>query len=163
MPNPDNGPNINLQVAIQTADRINHNLEDIPNWDAAIVAALKLYGYALTDKNNPMNFLLEDPATLEDAFKVLGTAAALLLKSKQAKYGKDNIREFGHYGLVIRSNDKLQRLKNKYFKNVDLGEEGVIESYGDLVGYGILGIALEKGWFDLPLTKDMVFADGCSK
>lgn len=146
----------NIEIAAETADRINHNIEDIPNWDAAIVAALKIHGYAMIDRNNPQNFLLTDPATLEDAFKVLGTAAVLLLKSKQAKYGKDNIREFGHHGLVIRSNDKLQRLKNKYFKNVDLGEEGVIESYGDLAGYGFLGIALQKGWFDLPLTKENV-------
>lgn len=113
---------------------------DIPDWEVAIKTAID-------GRGNP-------PRSLSEAFSILADASNLLLCSKQRKYGKENILTFGHQGLVIRMNDKIQRLISGHFKGADLGKEGTIESYGDLIGYAMLGLALEKGWFTLPLTKE---------
>lgn len=118
-------------------------VQDIPEWETAIKVAIEARGG-------------NEPTDLVGAFSVIEHAASLLLYSKQQKYGKDNILTFKHQGLIIRMNDKIQRLISGHFKGADLGKEGTVESYGDLVGYGILGISLEKGWFTLPLTKEVV-------
>ena len=128
-------------------------VKDIPDWDTAIFESMRELGRIVPSdaKQDGGCRTTFNPDTLEEAFAVLANAAKLLLVSKQEKYGKDNILTFQHQGLVIRMNDKLQRLISAKFKNVDLGKEGAIESYGDILGYAMLGIALEKGWFTLPL------------
>jgi len=90
-----------------------------------------------------------EPKTYEEAIIIVTEALKKLVISKDKKYGKNPIKKFGHHGIVIRSSDKLDRLYNGVFNGTDLGAEGILDSYGDLSGYGLQGVMKELGWFEL--------------
>lgn len=92
-----------------------------------------------------------EPKTMQEAVNIITHALAILVISKNAKYGKENVLAFREQGVFIRLWDKIQRLKNKLFNNADLGEETELDSWGDVSGYGIVGLLLQKGWFELPI------------
>lgn len=56
-------------------------------------------------------------------------------------------------GTALRMNDKFERLKNG-LSGVDLGREGKLDTWGDIVGYAMLGVLLELGWYELPIDSD---------
>ncbi len=125
-------------------------IKDIPDWTTAITTAKEeLYpdypGLQLK--------------SFQEASKVLGKALELLLISKNLKYGKGNILNSSDFGIepkkgvALRMNDKFERLKNG-LQGVDLGKEGFIDSFGDLVGYNAIGLMLELGWYELPIEED---------
>ena len=60
-----------------------------------------------------------------------------LWKQKQRSYGPHNIGAFGAAGCLIRSNDKVQRLRRHYFlsKDVSLSDESIEDTWKDLAGY----------------------------
>lgn len=70
-----------------------------------------------------------------------------LWKKKQASYGPHNIGAFGAAGCLIRSNDKIQRLRRHYFlkKDVSLSDETLEDTWKDLMGYAIMGLICERG------------------
>ena len=70
-----------------------------------------------------------------------------LWKKKQASYGPHNIGAFGAAGCLIRSNDKIQRLRRHYFlnKDVSLSDETLEDTWEDLIGYAIMGLICERG------------------
>jgi hypothetical protein len=86
----------------------------------------------------------------EACYQIAGELANLVIR-KQHDYGHDNILAFGEQGLVVRSSDKVARLKNL------LGKEGKaeprIDAWSDLAGYAILALMLDRGWFELELEK----------
>jgi len=122
-------------------------IKDIPDWPTAIqIAKDELYpGLKLK--------------SFQEASKVIGKSLEILLISKNLKYGKGNILnsiEFGidpKKGIALRMNDKFERLKNG-LKGTDLGKEGFIDSFGDLIGYNAIGLMLELGWYELPIKED---------
>jgi len=70
-----------------------------------------------------------------------------LWKMKQRSYGPHNIGAFGSAGCLIRSNDKIQRLRRHYFlaKDVSLSDESLEDTWKDLMGYAIMGLICERG------------------
>lgn len=64
--------------------------------------------------------------------------------SKQRDYGHKNISEFGEYGVLVRCNDKIERLKNLY---------GVERDTDILLGSGPnpLNEPMEDNWKDLSI------------
>ena len=63
------------------------------------------------------------------------------LDRKQIDYGPGNISAFGEVGVLVRANDKIERLKNLH-KTGKLGDpenESVLDSWLDLANYGIIG------------------------
>ena len=62
--------------------------------------------------------------------------------TKQKNYGSNNISQFGELGVIIRANDKLQRLKtlvwDKAGKETDLAEP-TADAWLDLANYGLIG------------------------
>lgn len=128
------------------------NVVDIPDWSTAIGHAL----YEVVGEDEPHNF--------QEVAKILGKAMELLLISKNEKYGKGNIltaTRFGmkvEQGLLLRENDKTERIIQQLTNGVDLGKEGLVESFGDKVGYGAIGVMLQhktkdgKTWYELPIT-----------
>ena len=90
------------------------------------------------------------PLGYGDAVQIVTDALYKILMSKDKKYGKSPIQKFGLHGIVIRASDKVDRLQNGIFNGTELGKEGVLDSFGDLAGYGILGVLKEMGWHDLP-------------
>ena len=70
---------------------------------------------------------------------------------KQHDYGKDNILDFGEFGILVRSNDKIARLKNLMKKNLEAKNAPRQDAWRDLGGYALLAMILDRGWFTLPL------------
>jgi len=73
-----------------------------------------------------------------------------LLLEKNAKYGNDNLCQYGHLGIIVRLSDKLSRLENLTkdgAKDVDEYDdliESIEDVYKDIAGYGILGLKLMR-------------------
>lgn len=69
------------------------------------------------------------------------------LDNKQLDYGSGNISAFGETGVLVRINDKLERLKNLVLKNKGgkARNEAVEDSYLDLGNYGVIGYMVHKG------------------
>lgn len=89
--------------------------------------------------------------------EVLAEIRATLI-SKQMDYGKSNILDFGEIGILVRTNDKIARLKNLIMNNKKAKNESVDDSWKDLAGYAVLALMLRRGTFNLPMEEEE--ADG---
>lgn len=82
--------------------------------------------------------------TYEQTAKFVNTVAEAIrvFAAKQEAYGRGNIAEFGQHGVLIRSHDKFQRLKNLLFNNrVDhVEDDSVRDAWLDLGNYGLIGL-----------------------
>ena len=69
-----------------------------------------------------------------------------LLIEKNTRYGKGNIARFGEKGVLMRSFDKVDRLKTLLFDNIEATtDEAVEDSWKDLAGYAIIGLMFHRG------------------
>lgn len=75
-----------------------------------------------------------------------------LLVDKQKDYGPKNITMFGEYGVLVRSNDKIQRLINLTGNEKDPQNEPITDSWRDLRNYGQIALMLRNDEFEFPLT-----------
>lgn len=68
------------------------------------------------------------------------------LLAKRADYGTANINATGQYGVAVRLLDKISRLLNLTdpANQTDPNYEAVIDTWRDIAGYGVIGMALEK-------------------
>ena len=135
---------------------ISGTIQDIPDWTEAIrIAFVQIFSERYSAKHNITS--PKKPANFQDASAIIGRALEILLISKNQKYGKDNIlnsTDFGvepKKGVALRMNDKFERLKNG-LQGMDLGKEGFVDSFGDLIGYSAVGLMLELGWYELPIV-----------
>lgn len=102
----------------------------------------------------------EDPfeANLDHIVEILGIrtemgkkALALALKnvqvldSKQLDYGSANIADFGEYGVLVRANDKVARLKNLLTNVASPRNESIEDSWLDLSNYSIIAVLCRRG------------------
>lgn len=81
-----------------------------------------------------------EQAWLEEAYKVFR-----LFRSKQADYGPSNIAAFGEFGVLVRANDKLERLKHLYKTGDTAQNEPYEDSWHDLAGYAIIALLVRHG------------------
>ena len=75
---------------------------------------------------------------------------ALLMDRKQQDYGSGNISSNGELGVMVRSQDKISRVKNllsKEMKNENQipNNESLVDSWADLANYGVIGLLLRTG------------------
>lgn len=70
---------------------------------------------------------------------------------KQRMYGHGNISRFGVPGLVIRLNDKLERLKNIQKHDGPVLFEPLNDTWLDICGYSVIAIMWLNDWFLLDL------------
>ena len=70
---------------------------------------------------------------------------------KQRMYGHGNISRFWVPGLVIRLNDKLERLKNIQKHDGPVLFEPLNDTWLDICGYSVIAIMWLNGWFMLEL------------
>lgn len=69
-----------------------------------------------------------------------------LFDKKQLDYGSGNIAAFGELGVLVRCNDKVERIKNFFRKNqVTPNNEAIFDSWADLANYGLIGYLCNKG------------------
>ena len=80
------------------------------------------------------------------------------LTEKQKAYGYENIRRFGQTGLWVRSHDKVARMENLVAMHAAPGWEPLADTFKDLIGYSIIGIMLDLGTFDLPVSGNVTEA-----
>lgn len=73
--------------------------------------------------------------------KEIALDIASLLDRKQADYGRDNISRFGTKGILVRVNDKVERLINLTWDiDKEPNFESVKDSWMDIAGYAILAL-----------------------
>jgi hypothetical protein len=120
-------------------------IEDCPDFKTAF---RKVGGYDLQPKN------------FQDAVKIITDALALLIISKNHKYGKKNINDLGQIGIFCRTYDKTSRLREHFVNKVELGNEDTIDSFADLAGYGVVDLLYEMGWYNLELENDRLGTTG---
>jgi len=66
--------------------------------------------------------------------------ALKLFRDKQYDYGPENISNFGDIGVLVRLNDKIERLKNLMFNNKEAHNESIIDTWIDISNYGLIGL-----------------------
>lgn len=66
---------------------------------------------------------------------------------KQSKYGSGNIADFGESGVLIRANDKMNRLKNLFRTNQEPQDETKDDTWGDLHVYSNIALMCRWGWW----------------
>ena len=92
------------------------------------------------------------PDSFNNACFIIAEEIAELVIAKQHDYGHDNINAFGEFGVLVRTNDKVARLRNLQ------GKEGVteprIDAWKDIVGYGIIALMIDRDWFKLELEEE---------
>lgn len=76
--------------------------------------------------------------------QIMAEAAELLIK-KQHDYGPGNIARFGLKGVTVRMNDKIERLINLTWDNLEPKNESVHDTLIDLLNYACIGIILLRG------------------
>ena len=67
-----------------------------------------------------------------------------VLDEKQQDYGPDNITISGELGVIVRSQDKLCRLKHLLGKET-VNNESASDSWMDLANYGLIGYMVHNG------------------
>ena len=82
--------------------------------------------------------------------QVIADEVVELLAKKQADYGPENILAFGEFGVLVRTADKVSRLRNLVTPTGDekcAVAETVGDTWSDLVGYAIIALMLRRGTF----------------
>jgi hypothetical protein len=75
---------------------------------------------------------------------------AQLMDRKQQDSGSSNISLNGELGVMVRSQDKVSRLRNLLAKEIKTESastcyESVEDSWSDLANYGVIGLLLRRG------------------
>jgi len=66
--------------------------------------------------------------------------------TKATAYGKDAVGRFGLYGVVVRMNDKMERLINLTSKPSTItDDESIDDTLRDIAGYAIIALILRSG------------------
>lgn len=73
---------------------------------------------------------------------------AKLMDNKQKDYGSKNISGFGTFGVVVRMNDKFERIRNLFGKKRRKAvNESILDSFRDVSNYAIIAVLVEtKRW-----------------
>jgi hypothetical protein len=69
----------------------------------------------------------------------------VVLDKKQQDYGPHNISKFGLVGLLVRINDKFERLCNLIQNKLDPENEPLEDSFLDLSNYAVIGRLIRQG------------------
>ena len=99
-----------------------------------------------------VNNMWDKSSANQDSFEKACRDAALkvadIVIKKQHDYGHDNIMAFKEQGLVVRLSDKVARLKNLLWTNIDAPKNEPIEdTFIDVAGYAIIGLMLANNTF----------------
>lgn len=67
------------------------------------------------------------------------------ITTKFNNYGHANILEYGAEGVLLRMADKFNRLRTMIGNKSECTEEPRLDTWRDIVGYGLIGMMLEQG------------------
>lgn len=105
--------------------------------------AVKQESLLETAKNLLTDLKPEHEELILDFFDVLLNALAVF-KYKQYDYGPGNIAGFGEVGVLVRLNDKIERLKNLMLNNKEVNNESVYDTWLDIANYGLIGLMCKE-------------------
>lgn len=70
---------------------------------------------------------------------------AVMFDKKQTDYGSNNISDFGEFGVIVRMNDKMARIKNLTKNGQPPQNESLDDSYSDIGNYSVIALMLRNG------------------
>ena len=88
----------------------------------------------------------EDHNLFMRAALALGENLALLIK-KHLDYGPRNIADFGELGVLVRLNDKVQRLRHILASGKQPANEAIEDTWRDIANYGLIGYLVRMGYW----------------
>jgi hypothetical protein len=91
------------------------------------------------------------PETFEEAVDSILAEMRATMIAKQRDYGPLNISKFGEYGVLVRSNDKLERLINLYNSGNNPANEPLDDSWLDLGNYSLIALMLRRDIWGIPM------------
>lgn len=157
-----------LDAAFDTA--ATRAVADCPDIDSCFEAVIREFDYLVDEVFNRDGYELDGPAELlndiaayalhayADVSKITNAMAVNsvfdTVVSKQKMYGPQNIARFGLSGIIIRLNDKIERLKNLQHYEGPVIFEPIQDTWLDIVGYSVIAIMWINGWFLLELKQD---------
>jgi hypothetical protein len=62
---------------------------------------------------------------------------------KRQDYGSGNISAFGEFGVIVRLNDKMERLKNLN-KMPSVKNESIEDTYQDIANYAVIALLIRR-------------------
>jgi hypothetical protein len=88
---------------------------------------------------------IQTPAARE--FLRVACANTLLMDRKQRDYGPRNISGFGTFGVLVRMNDKMERLKTLFGsgRKKKAQNESIVDTLRDVSNYPIIALLIELG------------------
>jgi len=104
------------------------------------------------------------PKTFEEALDAELALMRGIMIARQTKYGPENIKQGGIHGLIVRMQDKLERIKQDHrkchvFKCINqrsLPDEEMDDAWIDLANYaGPIALMLVHGTWGLPMEPDI--------
>jgi hypothetical protein len=83
-------------------------------------------------------------------FLTIALENVVLMDKKQRDYGPKNISGFGMFGIVVRMNDKFERIKHLFNnRRKKATNESIRDSLRDISNYAVIAIMLDTGkWPD---------------
>ena len=101
--------------------------------------------YALPTSTEAMCDMLGLTTQLgRESFRVF-CDCAILLDTKNRDYGPGNISAFGEKGVIVRLNDKVERLKTLVWGEGSPEHEKVSDTWMDIANYGVIGLMCHTG------------------
>ena len=111
-----------------------------------IVNGEEFYEYRRSLQGDPYEAMFAELGLFTDAAKEafhICCENIQLMDKKQQDYGSNNISAFGEFGVLVRMNDKIERLKNLN-KMPNPKNESVEDSYMDLCNYAIIAMMIRR-------------------
>lgn len=93
---------------------------------------------------------MEKPRSFEEALDIVLADMKSVMIRKDLDYGPGNISAFGELGVLVRSSDKLERLKRLVMRDRIPNNETVEDSWLDLANYAVIAQMWRQGWWNLP-------------
>lgn len=91
-------------------------------------------------------------STFEEGLEERISELKNLMISKHKDYGPGNINSFGELGVLVRTSDKVERLKHLMKSEDAPNFESMDDSWMDIANYGIIALMYRKGFWNLPLS-----------
>ena len=151
LPWPDDKANTLVEVVDPRADEALGNVEESAE-EPIVPGPLRL----VWTKPEP---------TFEDTFHAIFDQAFGILVERQRKYGPENVRSLGTFGVFSRlAFDKIERIKRAMNGRVehgeivleettDFGDESFEDALFDVANYALILVALRRGVWGRPLAK----------
>lgn len=95
---------------------------------------------------------MSKPSTFEEVIDGILAEMRATMISKQRDYGPGNIANFGEFGVLVRTSDKFERLKNLLQSGADPQNESLDDTWLDLANYGLIGLMVRRGLWGLPMA-----------